>query len=62
MKLAFLLPNTTISQPIDEGVIKAVKQLYRKNLLCRILLAPECDKAYSIDLLGAIHLFEYSWR
>ncbi|KAH8032463.1 hypothetical protein HPB51_025916 [Rhipicephalus microplus] len=28
---------------------------------CRFLLAIECGKLFSIDLIGAIHLLEYSW-
>ncbi|KAH8009960.1 hypothetical protein HPB51_023016 [Rhipicephalus microplus] len=63
VKLAFLPPNTTaIAQPLDQGIIRAVKQLYKKNLLRRFLLAIECGKLFSIDLIGAIHLLEYSWR
>ncbi|KAH8040151.1 hypothetical protein HPB51_009529 [Rhipicephalus microplus] len=44
------------------GIIRAVKQLYKKNLLRRFLLAIECGKLFSIDLIGAIHLLEYLWR
>uniref|UniRef100_A0A2R5LAU9 Putative tick transposon n=1 Tax=Ornithodoros turicata TaxID=34597 RepID=A0A2R5LAU9_9ACAR len=62
IKLVFLAPNTTsLSQPLDQGVIRVVKQLYRKNLLRRMLLAMENGKTYSIDLLGAIHLLAFSW-
>ncbi|KAH8021837.1 hypothetical protein HPB51_018543 [Rhipicephalus microplus] len=63
VKLAFLPPNTTaIAQPLDQGIIRALKQLYKKNLLRRLLLAIKCGKLFSIDLTGAIHLLEYSWR
>ncbi|KAH8024243.1 hypothetical protein HPB51_022362 [Rhipicephalus microplus] len=63
VKLAFLPPNTTaIANPLDQGIIRAVKQLYNKNLLRRFLLVIECGKLFSIDLIGAIHLLEYSWR
>ncbi|KAH8038476.1 hypothetical protein HPB51_001649 [Rhipicephalus microplus] len=46
VKLAFLPPNTSaIAQPLDQGIIRAVKQLYKKlykkNLLRRFLLAIE---------------------
>lgn len=62
IKLLFLPPNTTaLAQPLDQGIIRSVKQIYRKNLLRRMLLAMESDKTYSIDLLGAIHLLAHSW-
>ncbi|KAH7964628.1 hypothetical protein HPB51_027131 [Rhipicephalus microplus] len=63
VKLAFLPSNTTgIAQPLDQGIIRAVKQFYKKNLLRRFLLAIECGKLFSINLIGTIYLLEYSWR
>ncbi|KAH8028781.1 hypothetical protein HPB51_019580 [Rhipicephalus microplus] len=63
VKLAFLPPNTTaIAQPLGQGIIRAVKQLYKKNLLRRFLLTIECGKLLFIDLIGTIHLLEYSWQ
>ncbi|XP_037568243.1 tigger transposable element-derived protein 4-like [Dermacentor silvarum] len=62
LKLVFLPPNTSaITQPLDQGVIQAVKQLYKKNLQNRILQALECGKVFAIGLLGASHLLECSW-
>lgn len=62
IKLLFLPPNTTaLAQPLDQGIIRCVKQTYRKNLLRRMLLAMDSNKTYSIDLLGAIHLLAHSW-
>ncbi|KAH6945427.1 hypothetical protein HPB50_008397 [Hyalomma asiaticum] len=63
IELFFLPPNTAaLAQPLDQGIIRSVKHLYRKNLLRRMLLAMECGKAYCIDMLGAIHLLAYSWQ
>ncbi|KAH8019017.1 hypothetical protein HPB51_019214 [Rhipicephalus microplus] len=50
-----------LAQPLDQGIIRSVKQIYRKNLLRRMLIAMESAKTYSIDLLGAIHLLAHSW-
>ncbi|XP_064465874.1 tigger transposable element-derived protein 4-like [Ornithodoros turicata] len=54
VELAFLPPNTTaIVQPLDQGVIRSMKQIYRKNIMC---------KTYAIHLLGAVHLLQHSWQ
>ncbi|KAH6948631.1 hypothetical protein HPB50_025410 [Hyalomma asiaticum] len=61
IKLLFLPPNTTaLAQPLDQGIIRSVKQTTRKNLLRRMLLAIDSRKTYTIDLLGAI--LAHSWR
>nr|XP_050032048.1 tigger transposable element-derived protein 6-like [Dermacentor andersoni] len=62
IKLLFLPPNTTVlAQPLNEGIIHSVKQIYWKNLLHRMVLAMDSNKTYSIDLLGAIDLLIHSW-
>ncbi|KAG0419080.1 hypothetical protein HPB47_004372 [Ixodes persulcatus] len=62
IKLAFLALNTIVlAQPLGQGIIRAVKQTYRKNLLRRMQLSMENDKTYAIDLLSGIHLLAYSW-
>lgn len=62
IKLLFLPPNTTtLTQPLDQGIIHSVKQLYRKNLLRGMYLAMDSHKIYRIGLLGAIHLLAHSW-
>ncbi|KAL1477446.1 hypothetical protein MTO96_035734 [Rhipicephalus appendiculatus] len=52
----------TLLKPLEQGIIRSVKQAYRKNLLRRMLLAMDSGKTYTIDLLGAIHLLVHSWR
>lgn len=43
VKLVFLPPNTTATaQPLHQGVIRAVKQPYKKKLLLRFHLAIKC--------------------
>lgn len=45
IELFFLPLNTTaLAQPLDQGIIRSVKHLYKKNLLRRMLLAMECGK------------------
>ncbi|XP_070380716.1 tigger transposable element-derived protein 6-like [Dermacentor albipictus] len=62
IKLLFLPPKKTVlAHPLNQGIIRSVKQIYWKNLLHRMLLAMYSNKTYSIDLLGAIHLLTHSW-
>uniref|UniRef100_A0A023GKX0 Putative tigger transposase n=1 Tax=Amblyomma triste TaxID=251400 RepID=A0A023GKX0_AMBTT len=61
--LEFLPANTTaVLQPMDQGIIETTRKLYRKALLQRMLTAYDASKSYSIDLLGAIHLLNFSWK
>lgn len=53
---------TSVLQPMDQGVIEITRKLYRKSLLRRILLSYETGKGYEVDLLGAVHLIEHSWK
>lgn len=58
----FLPPNMTVlGQLLDQGIIRSVQQLYRKNLLHRMSLAIDSSKAYAIDLLGTMHLHAHFW-
>lgn len=44
---AFLLPNmTALAQPLDQDIILSVKQIHRRNLLRRMLLAMTSDRTY----------------
>lgn len=60
--LLFLLPNmTALAQPLDQDIILSVKQIHRRNLLHRMLLAMNSDRTYSTHLLGVIHMLTHSW-
>ena len=53
IKLMFLPPNTTsIIQPLDQGIIKCLKQLYRKSLCESILSKLESNPAEKADKLA----------
>ncbi|XP_064464294.1 uncharacterized protein LOC135375542 [Ornithodoros turicata] len=59
IRIVFLPPNTTsISLPMDQGVILQTGKIYSSHVLRRMLLCYENGK----DLLGAISLMAYSWK
>ena len=65
--LHFLLPNTTHLQPLDQGIIKTTKVLYRKSLVRHMLAKTEtCSKATdisrSVSVLDAIHWLSSAWN
>lgn len=61
--LEFLPANTTaLLQPMDQGVIQALKAKFRKNLLQRMLLCMDHGKDYKVDVLRAIYLLDDAWR
>lgn len=63
IQLEFLPANTTaLLQPMDQGVIQALKSRFRKGLLQRMLLCMSQDKEYKVDVLGAVHLIAGAWR
>lgn len=63
IKLAFLPPNTTsVLQPMDQGVIRSLKCIYRKQLILRILECYDKNTDCDISLFDAIVLLEKSWR
>ena len=68
IKLVFLPPNTTSRlQPMDAGIIQAVKIAYRKKLLRHLLLKmDECNSASelvkNINVLDAILWLKSSWE
>jgi len=63
IKVQFLPPNTTSKlQPLDQGIIKNFKILYRKEIVRSILSDIEEEKSTSITILQAIRLADKSWR
>jgi hypothetical protein len=63
IRLVFLPPNSTsITQPMDQGIIRNLKVLYRKSLTKKKLTYIEMDKQYTEDLLGAMHALKKAWE
>ena len=55
IRLVFLPPNTTpLSQPIDAGIIRAVKHHYRKVPAIRQLVAMETGATSTLDLFQSM--------
>ncbi|XP_050049629.1 tigger transposable element-derived protein 6-like [Dermacentor andersoni] len=62
IQLEFLPANTTaLLQPMDQGVIQALKSRFRKNLLRRMLLCMDEGNDYWVDVLRAIYLLDDAW-
>ena len=58
----FLPPNTTsITQPMDAGIIKNLKHHYRRFLIRKRLLAVDFEKKFKLDLLQALDWLKMSW-
>jgi hypothetical protein len=65
VKVVFYPPNcTSIIQPLDFGVIKCFKQLYRKQLVQRAVCLMDAGKGVQlkIDILRAIHFIVSAWQ
>ncbi|XP_049524040.1 tigger transposable element-derived protein 4-like [Dermacentor silvarum] len=63
IQLEFLPANTTaLLQPMDQGVIQALKARFRKGLLQRMLVCMNQNKEYKVDILGAIYFIADAWR
>jgi len=62
VELVFLPPNTTaVSQPMDQGVIKNLKDRYRRQVLHRYLAAVESKKKPSITVADALFMARTAW-
>ena len=60
--LFFLPPNTTsVTQPMDQGVILSFKRNYRKQLVDRLSQCIDSDKAFAVSVLDALHLMKSAW-
>ena len=66
IKLAFLPPNATSKlQPLDQGIIKVVKQKYRKRVVQRFLRSMETTDGPSqpkVNVLDALHWITAAWE
>ena len=64
LKLVFLLPNTTsVSQPMDQGVIRCLKAHYRKRLVKLILRSLHSNKSLpTVSLLTPLQLLVSAWN
>lgn len=68
ISIIFLPPNTTTHcQPLDQGIIKNFKSLYRKFLMRRILSSIECSSSTaelekSITIANALIWIVAAWR
>ncbi|KAI6650731.1 hypothetical protein LOD99_7782 [Oopsacas minuta] len=62
IKLFFLPPNTTsMTQPMDAGIIKNLKHHYRRFLIRKRLLAVDSETGFKLDLLQALDWLKMSW-
>lgn len=65
IRIEFFEPNmTSFVQPLDAGIIRTCKALYRKAFCVR---AVELDEAgerdiYKINLLESIYMFQAAWK
>lgn len=63
IKLAFLPPNTTsLLLPMDQGIIKALKVKFRKQLVLKIINREEQGKEPTISVLDAILMLSDAWN
>ena len=62
VELYFLPPNTTaLSQPMDQGIIKCMKDRYRKQISRRMLDALDANRPFSITLLDSLLMIRRAW-
>ena len=65
MKVVFYPRNcTSVIQPLDLGVIKCLKQAYRKQLVQRAVCLMDAGKGVELklDILLAIHVIVLAWQ
>ena len=62
IRLAFLPPNTTAKlQPLDQGIIRSLKALYRKKLLAKLISSLDKGEEFSVNVLDALHFLRAAW-
>ena len=63
VKVLFLPPSTTsILQPLDKGIIHAVKWHYRARLIRRMLHNIASERDINVNILEAMQMFSAAWR
>nr|XP_054933900.1 tigger transposable element-derived protein 4-like [Dermacentor andersoni] len=63
VQLEFMPPNTTaVLQPMDQGVVRNLKLLYRSRVLNRMVLCAENGKGYNVDLRSAVGMLADAWK
>lgn len=63
VKLVYLPPNTTSkTQPLDAGIIRCMKAIYRKELARLRLVAFDTNSEFYITVLDALHLLKKAWE
>lgn len=63
VELYFLPPNTTsITQPLDAGIINSMKCLYRRNLVKLLLVSYENKIEFKLTLLDALYILKQAWN
>ena len=64
IKLFFLPPNTTsITQPMDQGVIRSLKAKYRTNVVRKMIRSLEKNKTLpKISLLHGMQMLGSAWN
>ena len=63
VKVLFLPPSTTsILQPLDQGIIHAVKRHYRARVVQRMLCNIASERDINVNILEAMHMFSAAWR
>ena len=63
VKVLFLPPSTTsILQPLDQGIIHAVKRHYRARVVWRMLCNIASERDINVNILEAMQMFSAAWR
>lgn len=63
IKIVFMPPNTSSKlQPLDQGIIHAVKKCYRQSLLLKVVQNIDAGIDFKITLLDGINLIHRSWQ
>ncbi|XP_053381940.1 tigger transposable element-derived protein 4-like [Mercenaria mercenaria] len=61
-KLVFLPPNSTsVTQPMDQGVIRILKVHYRKQVITRKIRALDNGTDMCINVLDALRMLHQAW-